>query len=143
MQRTNWRLVFLGGLLAGIVLNILGFLALEIYLRKLWNPALEALNSTFQETIGFQIFWAVLYLISGILAVWLYSAIRPRYGSGPKTAFLAGFMFWVLSGLSFAIVLGSLGLFPVNLLVIDSLTNLVMLVVATLLGASIYQETFP
>jgi hypothetical protein len=143
MQRTNWRLVFLGGLLAGIVMNILGFLALEIYLRKLWNPALEALNPTFQETIGFQIFWAVLYLISGILAVWLYSAIRPRYGSGPKTAFLAGFMFWVLSGLSFAVVLGSLGLFPVNLLVIDSLTYLVMLVVATLLGASIYQETFP
>jgi hypothetical protein len=143
MGRTNWRLVFLGGLLAGIVMNILGFLALAIYLRKLWNPALEAVNPAFQETTGFQAFWAVFYLIAGILSVWLYSAIRPRYGSGPQTAFRAGFMFWVLSGLSFAVGLGSFGLFPASLLVIDSLTYLVVVIVATLVGACIYQEPFP
>ena len=102
MQRTNWRLVFLGGLLAGIVMNILGFLALAIYLRKLWNPALEALNPTFQETMGFQIFWVVFFLISGILAVWLYSAIGPRYGAGPKTALIAGLFLWF-----FSVLLGS------------------------------------
>ncbi len=143
MGRTNWKLVFLGGLLSGIIMNILGFLALAVYLRKLWDPALEALNPTFRETMGFQAFWAVFYLVSGILAVWLYSAIRPRYGASPKTAFLAGFMFWVLSGLTFAVGLGSFGLFPVNLLVIDSLTYLIIVIVATLAGASIYQEPFP
>ena len=140
MGRTNWRLVFLGGLLAGIVMNILGFVALALYLSNLWNPALEALNPAFRETIGFQTFWAVFYLVLGILAVWLYSAIRPRYGSGPQTAFLAGFIFWVLSGLSFALVLGSFGLFPVSLLVMDSITHLVMYVVAALTGAWVYKE---
>ena len=143
MGRINWRLVFLGGLLAWIVLVVLGYTAWAIYLNKLWNDALEALGHQIHESIGFHIFWIVCYLVGGILAVWLYAAIRPRYGAGPKVALLAGFIFWVLSGLSFAVMLGSFGLFPVSLLVIDSLTYLVMVVVATLLGAYIYQDQFP
>jgi hypothetical protein len=31
----------------------------------------------------------------GIFAVWLYAAIRPRYGDGPKTALCAGAVVWV------------------------------------------------
>ena len=30
----------------------------------------------------------------GIFAVWLYAAIRPRYGAGPKTALCAGAAVW-------------------------------------------------
>jgi len=143
MRRINWRLVFLGGLLAGIVLVVLGYTAWALYLNKLWNAALEDFGHQIPESIGLHIFWIVCCVVGGILAVWLYVAIRPRYGAGPKTAFLTGFVFWVLSGVSFAIMLGSLELFPVSLLVIDSLTYLVMVVVATLLGASIYQDSFP
>jgi hypothetical protein len=143
MGRTNWRLVFLGGLLAGIVLVVLGYVAWAIYLNRIWNDALEPFGHRIPESIGFHILWIICYLIGGILAVWLYAAIRPRYGAGPKAALLAGLVFWVLSGVSFVIMLGSLELFPVSLLVIDSLTYLVMVIVATLLGASIYQESFP
>ena len=32
----------------------------------------------------------------GIFAVWLYAAIRPRYGAGPKTALCAGAAVWGL-----------------------------------------------
>jgi hypothetical protein len=32
--------------------------------------------------------------------MWLYAAIRPRYGPGPKTAAVAGFALWFIgSGL--------------------------------------------
>ncbi len=140
MGKTNWKRVFLGGLLAGLVLNILGFATIAIYLREIWKPAVEALNPAFNETAGFWIFWIVNYFILGVLAVWLYSAIRPRYGAGAKTAVVAGIGVWVLCGLSFAATSASFGLFPTNLLVIDSITFLVMLVVATLLGAWIYKE---
>ncbi len=140
MGKTNWSRVFLGGLVAGIVLNILSYAALAIYLRKLWDPALEALGHPVQQTIGFQTFWIVFNLVSGIVAVWLYSAIRPRYGAGAKTALIAALAVWVLQALSYAAISACYGLFPANALVSDALTTLVMYIVATLLGAWIYKE---
>jgi hypothetical protein len=140
MGKTNWMRVLLGGLMAGVILNILGFATIAMYLREIWKPALEALNPAFNETTGFWIFWVVDYFVLGILAVWLYSAIRPRYGAGAKTAVIAGLAVWVLCGLSYAATSASFGLFPASLLVIDSITLLVMLVVATLLGAWVYKE---
>jgi hypothetical protein len=140
MGKTNWKRVFLGGLLAGVVFFILAYIADAMYLGKLWDPALEALGHPTPESVGTVIFWIVYSLVLGILAVWLYSAIRPRYGAGAKTAVIAGLAVWVLCGLSFAATMAAFGLFPANVLVIDAFTGLVMCVVATLLGAWIYKE---
>jgi magnesium-transporting ATPase (P-type) len=140
MGKTNWNRVFLGGLLAGVVLIVLGFAAWAIYLQGLWSPEMEALGHPVDISGGGYVFSIIFSLVIGILAVWLYSAIRPRYGAGPKTAIIAGIAFWVLSSLIAAISLGSMGLFAARLLVIDSLTGLVLYVVATLLGAWVYKE---
>ena len=134
MGKTNWTRVFLGGLLAGIVLFVLGNIAWVIYLGKPWSAATEALGHPYpSRAIVFQ-------LVVGILAVWLYSAIRPRYGSGPKTALIAGVAFWIMSALYANISLIFGGLFPAGLLLIESLTSLCLYVVATLAGAWIYKE---
>jgi hypothetical protein len=140
MGKTNWTRVFLGGLLTGVVFIALGFAVYAIYMEKLYTPAIEALGLSTQITAWLYILAVVMSLISGILAVWLYSAIRPRYGAGPKTAVIAGIAFYVLSGLLPAVSLGSMGMFPNNVLVIDGLSALVICVVATLVGASIYKE---
>ena len=140
MGKTNWKRVFLGGLLAGVVMIVLGFAAYAIYLEKLWTPAMEALGLSTQMSVGLYIFVVVMSLIGGILAIWLYSAIRPRYGAGPKTALIAGIAFWILSGLLMYISYEAMGMFPTNFLVIDGLTGLVIYVVATLVGACVYKE---
>jgi hypothetical protein len=140
MGKTNWKGVFLGGLLAGVVIIVLGFATYAIYLEELWTPAMEALGLPTQMSGGLYVFAVVISLIVGILAIWLYSAIRPRYGAGVKTALIAGIAFWVLSGLLTYISYGVMGMFPTNLLVIDGLTGLVILVVATLVGAWVYKE---
>jgi hypothetical protein len=141
MGKTNWSRVFLGGLLAGIILIVLGFAAWAVYLQKLWSPALEALGRPISAlTAGDYLFAIVFSLVGGILAVWLYAAIRPRYGAGPRTAVCAGLFFWALSSLFPSISEGSMGLFPANVLMIDVITSLVLYVVATLLGAWIYKE---
>jgi len=132
MGKINWTRVFLGGLLAGVVLNVLGYAAWAIYMRNAWGLELES--------AGLLISSIVFYFVVGILAIWLYAAIRPRCGAGPKTAVLAGFAFWVLSGLLPAILLAPLGLFSASLLALDSLTYLVMVVVGTVLGAWVYKE---
>jgi hypothetical protein len=51
--------------------------------------------------------------------------------------------FWVLTGLLPTIMWGSLRLFSARLLTIDSLSYLVMVIVATLLGAWVYKEETP
>lgn len=142
MGKTNWTKVFLGGLLAGVVINILALIATPIYLKELWDPALEALGHPVSNPLAFEAFWIVFYLITGILVIWLYSAIRPRYGAGPKTAVIAGLAVWILSIVSFAAATSSfsMGLFPANVLVIDAFTNLVMYLVAALAGARVYRE---
>ena len=140
MIKTNWIRVLIGGLVAGAVLNILNFATLAIYLRDIWDPVVKAVNPVFQETTAFQVFWIIFHFVSGILAVWFYSAIRPRYGAGPKTAVIAGVAVFILQGLSFDFISGAFGLFPIKVLLIDALTILVTSVISTLAGAWVYKE---
>ena len=141
MGKINWSRVLLGGLLAGVVFIILGFASFALYLKKLYDPALEALGHPFAALTGVDYVVAIVFsFVVGILAVWLYAAIRPRYGAGPKTAVCAGLAFWALISLLPSISLSSMRLFPANVLLVDSLTTLVTCVVATLLGAWIYKE---
>ena len=140
MSKMNLKRVFLGGLLAGVAFIVLGFASYFIYLGNAWKSAMETLGFPMTETAAMYISSIIACFVVGILAVWLYAAIRPRFGAGAKTAVLAGFIFWILSILLPYLSFGSTGMFPVDLLVIDGIIGLVVLVVATLLGAWIYQE---
>jgi len=85
MERINLGRVVLGGIVAGIVANILGYLVDGVILAPQWTAALKVLGKgdfTTNQIIAFN----VIGLAYGIFAVWLYAAIRPRYGAGPKTA---------------------------------------------------------
>lgn len=44
-------------------------------------------------------FLVIVNIAMGMWAMWLYAAIRPRYGPGPKTATVAGFAWWVVGSL--------------------------------------------
>ena len=143
MSKMNLKGVFLGGLVAGIVFLVFGMASYFLYLANEWKPVMDDLGAPINETAGMYVFGIIFCFIVGIVAVWLYAAIRPRFGAGPKTAFLAGFVFWILSGLFAYITFGMTGLFPVNLLIIDCLIYLVTVIVATLLGAWVYREETP
>jgi hypothetical protein len=90
------------------------------------------------QIIGFNI----LGFAYGIFAVWLYAAIRPRYGAGPKTAVCAGLAVWVagvlLPNVTF---MGVAGLFPSNLTVMTTGAGIVEWVAAALAGAALYKES--
>jgi hypothetical protein len=140
MGKTNWKRMFLGGLLTGFVFIILEIAVLAIYLEDHWISVFESLNPNFQVTPTYQGLWILNSFISAILAVWLYSAIRPRYGAGPKTAVIAGIAFWIMRILLPAVAYGSTGLFPVKLLVIEDIFSLIICILGTLLGAWVYKE---
>jgi len=100
--------------------------------------ALGKTDFTTNQIIGFNI----IGLANGIFAVWLYAAIRPRYGAGPKTAIIAGIATWVAGALlPNAAMMGVTGLFPSDLATISTLAGVVGAAVATLAGAALYQES--
>jgi hypothetical protein len=141
MGKINLGGVILGGLAAGLVANILGFLVDGVMLAPQWAEAMKALGKPeFSPTqiIGF----IVLGFAYGIFTVWLYAAIRPRYGAGPKTAVCAGLAAWVAGILIPNVALmGVVGLFPVNLTVMTTLGGIVEWVAGALAGAALYKES--
>jgi len=77
---------------------------------------------------------------TGITMMWLYAAIRPRYGAGPKSAICAGAAMWFMNyalGSAFPVVAH---IFPVGITAITLLIGLVEAVVAALAGAWLYKE---
>ena len=141
MGRINMGRVILGGIVAGIVGNVLGFLVDGVLLAPQWADGMKALGrpdfSTAQN-IGFNI----IGLVYGIFTVWLYAAIRPRYGAGPKAAVCAGLAVWVAGILLPNIVfMGVAGLFATNLIVMTTGAGIVEWVAAALTGAALYKES--
>lgn len=140
MGQINWGRVLLGGIVAGIIIDVGEFVLHGVVLGTEWRHAMEALGRPLQETVGNMVFYVLLGFPYGILAVWLYAAIRPRFGAGPTTALYAGFGVWVLGYLLPTLVWVPMGLFPGQLLRIALLAGLVEVLVATLAGASLYKE---
>ena len=76
----------------------------------------------------------------GIGAVWIYAAIRPRYGAGPSTAVRAGLTAWALAVFLANLSYYPLGVFPERLLVITTIVALFEIVIGTVAGAWLYTE---
>ena len=139
MGQINTGRVILGGLVAGLVINI-GETILNVPIIGAESDA--ALQALGLEPIGggaIAVFVAMGFLL-GLLTVWLYAAMRPRFGPGPKTAVIAGLVVWVLGVVLASIGYGMLGLFPVRLLVIVAVWDLFEMPIASVAGAWLYKE---
>jgi len=140
MKSINMGRVFLGGLLAGVLINISEFLLHTVVLKKDFEEAMRMLNRPNAMTGGQTLVWIIFGFVIGIGSVWLYAAIRPRYGPGAATAARAGVAVWFFGSLLAAIADANLGLFPSNVLVVSAIWELVQSVIATILGAWAYKE---
>ena len=140
MGKINAARVLLGGLLAGVVINISEFFWNGVVFMKDMQDAMAKLGRTMDTgaaTMAIFIAWGFLV---GILAVWLYAGVRPRFGAGPRTAIRAGLMMWLLVYVQATISMAPMGLFPARLILISLPTTLVEIVLATWLGARLYKE---
>jgi hypothetical protein len=141
MGKINWARVLLGGLIAGVVLDVLWFAVWGPLAGRTLTAALLTLGHPMQETVSTTVLMVVLGFVSGIASIWLYAAIRPRYGAGPGTAALAGVAAGLLAGVLPDIGWGlTLRLIPASVWVGDAVFTLVVTVIATLLGAWVYKE---
>jgi len=131
--------VVLGGLLAGLVINISEFVLNGMVISTDIQASLARLNLPPVSGSAVTVF-LVMGFILGIVLVWLYAAIRPRFGPGPTTAMYAGLMVWFLAYLWGSVGYLVMGMFPLRVMVIGVIWGLVEVVIAAEAGGWVYRE---
>jgi hypothetical protein len=139
MGNINFGRVLLGGIVAGIVLNIGEWLLNGVILAKDMQEFFKKCGLTEPGT-SFLVIAIGITFVLGIVIVLGYAAIRPRFGPGPKTAVIAALFAWFGIYLYQNIIGFGLGIITVRLLVIALAWGVVEYVVATLIGAALYKE---
>jgi hypothetical protein len=139
MKGINFGRVILGGIVAGILINISEFVLNEKVLKSDWDAALKAMGKSMTGDSAILV-WILYGFVLGIAAVWLYAAIRPRYGAGAGTAARAGVAVWFFQSFLPTVAQANLALFPRNILMTSCVWALVELIIATVLGAWLYRE---
>jgi len=139
MNAINSARVLGGGLVAGLVYNA-GEAILNMALVAAANDDMVKRFGLPPVGPALLVKSGVLMFAMGILSVFLYAAIRPRFGAGPRTALLAGAMVWALSFLNLSLWFNWLGLFPTGPTLVAITWELVEAIAATLTGAWLYRE---
>lgn len=139
MGRIDIGRVLLGGIVAGVIITI-GEMIANMWLFVEHNQAImERLDVA--EPGGAQIaFFTVISFMVGITMIWLYAAIRPRYGPGPGTAICAALFTWALFYLFPMLMWTAVGVVSTGATVTFAIWGAVQLVVAALAGGMLYQE---
>jgi hypothetical protein len=139
MGAINYGRVILGGLAAGLVLNVVDFVVQGIVLQPQWDEVMRSLGRP--PMTGSQIgVFVVMDFLYGVALAYLYAAVRPRMGAGPKAALCTGVFLWTIVGLIGVLGMVPMGIFPARLLVIGSATALPAYAAAGLLAGWLYRE---
>ena len=92
----NTKGVLVGGLVAGLIINVSESILNVPVLGTQMEAALKARN--LPPVGGTAIaFFIIMGFIMGWLLVWLYTAVRPRFGPGPRAAVAVGAIVWLLA----------------------------------------------
>ena len=140
----NRQKLLLGGLAAGVVLNIIDFLANGV----IFASRMQADANAFKPGLGDQMsamgggqiaIYVFFDFIVGFLIVWTYAAIRPRFGPGPRTASYVALVFFVF-GMILSYGYKQMGMMSPGLWWSYTAMWFVNLMLASLVGAMVYSE---
>jgi len=134
MTGINLARVVLGGLLAGLVINIGESMFNAWLFAADMEAAMVRLNLPPVGGSAIATFLALGFAL-GIVTVWVYAAIRPRFGPGVGTALCAGAVVWFLAYVYPSIGFAVMGMFPTRLVAIGLVWGLGEVLLASVAGA--------
>lgn len=140
MNNINLGRVLLGGLLAGLVLNVGEFLLNDVVLGTQMRE-FYARYGIPDPGGSFLIAAVTLTFAVGILLVFLYALIRSRLGPGVKTAIIAGLIMWFGVYVYTGVVNGLLFGVPIKAMSIGIIWGLLEYLVAAIAGGWVYKES--
>lgn len=139
MGRINVVGVVKGGLAAGLIMNISQTILNVPVAGAQMEAELAAHNLPPVGGPAIAVFILETFVL-GLLTVWLYAAMRPRFGPGPQTAIMAGVAVWILSYLYAGIAFGVLGVNSMGVVVLGVVWSLVEMIIASAVGGYLYSE---
>jgi hypothetical protein len=141
MAAINTGKVVVGGLVAGIVFlacdMAASFTVMASDMEALMNRL--NLNSASVQTPASMASWVLCDLALGLVIIWTYAAIRPRFGPGPRTALVAGFvpyLTYTIAMYGFTVM----GILLPDAFVKGAVVYLVITAIASVAGAFFYKE---
>ena len=142
MSAINAPRVILGGLAAGLVMNVLDVTTGLTLLADDMNANAQRLNldQAVLNSTATMVTWIVIDFLYGLLVVFTYAGFRPRFGPGPRTAIIAGVTIYAAIT---AILVGflSVGMFMQGPFMKQAAIALVITIIASVVGGAIYKET--
>ena len=139
MGTINTGRVILGGLVAGLLINISEIVLNVVVMGDEMAAWVKSMNLPPMGNSSMAIY-TVLGFVLGIVMVWLYAAIRPRYGAGPKTAVCAGSAVWFFAYLYPTLGMAVMGMYPMRMMIIGLAWGLVEILIAAAAGGYLYRE---
>ena len=139
MKNINLGRVLIGGLLAGLILNVGEFLLNDVILGTQMREFFARYR--IPDPGGSFVIVAVgLTFAVGIVMVFLYALIRPRLGPGVKTALVAGLIMWFGIYLYCGAIYGMVSSIPLNVTLIAFVWGLIEYLLSAIAGAWAYKE---
>lgn len=123
------------GMVTGVLFYVLTGLALALFAER----ALSVLATAPTQPRLSGSFFLTVDVLMGTWVMWLYTVLAGRHRAGMKTALVAGFAWWAMKTLQSANWVG-LGFVPLQFVPVPLATSLVCAVVATGVGAALYDS---
>ena len=139
MNNINFGRVILGGLVTGLILNIGEFLLNEVVFVRQMEEMLRRLNTPRPSGAFIGTAIGITFLL-GIVIVWIYAMIRPRFGPGPKTAIIAAFVVWFCVYFYCGILNATLFNMPASFMLMGMVWGIIEYILAAVAGAWLYKE---
>ncbi|MDJ0709539.1 MAG: hypothetical protein QNJ14_04065 [Woeseiaceae bacterium] len=137
--RINPLRVLVGGLVAGLII-VAGEYILNVIILGTELAAWRERCGLGALTAGQLAAGLVITIVYGVLLIWIYAAIRPRFGPGPKTAVIAGLTFWSIAYLLFLASLWASGFVTAHFATVSIAWGLFEAPIAALAGGWLYHE---
>ncbi len=138
----NRQKIVIAGLVAGLVLNVLDFVSYSYIVGAQLASAMDAVNPSLSAAMSTSRAMAtsiVIDFLMGIALVWLYAAMRPRYGAGPRNALMSAFFVWLISAFAFS-MFHTMGMMGMHLWLLMACIAFVNLAIGALVGGRLYSE---
>lgn len=142
MTKINFARLFVGGLIASVLLFVSdGFLHEQVF-KQYWEYVYQGIGAKPPDPSHT---WALLYFFifelgRGFGAIFIYVLMRPFYGIGPKTAIFAAIAAWLAFSVTAPAEFIPLGFYSRRLWVMVAAVQLVTSIVANLIAAWIYRD---
>lgn len=138
----NIKKVVIGGIVAGVVMNVIDFVVNSYILGARMTAEADAFKPGMAAQMmsgSTMVSYIIMDFVLGIALVWTYAAIRPRFGPGLRTATFTAILFWLLA-LIFLSGYRHMGMMSSGLWWSFAVAGLVNFFLSAWAGAKVYTE---